>query len=69
MSDHGLYFSNEGQQRAANGQISCGVFQGYMHMALDGWVLARVAASLAQGLPRHGPRYFIFPYFVHDVWP
>ena len=31
--------------------------------ALDGWMLARAPASLAQGLHHHGPRYFIFLYF------
>ena len=30
-------------------------------MAFDGWVPARAPASPAQGLPRPGPRYFIFP--------
>ena len=34
-----------------------------MHRALDGWMLARTPASPAQGLHRHGPRYFNFPYF------
>ena len=34
-----------------------------MHRALDGWMLARAPASLAQGLHHHGRRYFIFPYF------
>ena len=31
-----------------------------MHMALDGWILARAPASR---LHHHGPRYFNFPYF------
>ena len=33
-----------------------------MHRALDAWILARAPASPAQGLHRHGPRYFNFPY-------
>ena len=33
-----------------------------MHRALDGWMLARVPASPAQGLHHHGPRYFNFPH-------
>ena len=33
-----------------------------MHRALDGWMLALVLASRAQGLLRHGPRYFIFAF-------
>ena len=34
-----------------------------MHMALDGWMLARAPASPAQGLHHHGLRYFNSPYF------
>ena len=34
-----------------------------MYRAFDGWTLARVPASPAQGLHHHGPRYFNFPYF------
>ena len=36
-----------------------------MHRTFDGWTLARVPASPAQGLHHHGPpsRYFNFPYF------
>ena len=40
ISGHGLLSSYEGQQRAANGQDSCGVFVG-MYRALDSWMLAR----------------------------
>ena len=39
-----------------------GAFSG-MHRTLDGWTLARVRTSPAQGLHHHGPRYFNFPYF------
>ena len=43
-----------------------------MHRALDGWMLARAPASLAQGLHHHGRRYFNFPYFCPweswDCW-
>ena len=38
-----------------------------MHRALDGWMLARAPASPAQGLHRHGPRYFEFLIFVRCV--
>ena len=43
-----------------------GAFLG-MHMALDGWMLARAPASPAQGLHHYGPRYFNFPYFC-TIW-
>ena len=63
MSDHGLFSSYEGQQGAANGQDYRGIFQGYMHRALNGWMLAGTPASPAQGLHHRGPRCFKFPYF------
>ena len=62
MSDHGRFSSYEGQQGAASGQDSLGVFQ-EMHRVLDGWILARTPASPAQGLHHHGPQYFNFRYF------
>ena len=39
-----------------------GSFSG-MYSALNGWMLARAPALPAQGLHRHGPRYYFFPYF------
>ena len=39
-----------------------GRFSG-MYRTFDGWVMGRARVSLAQGPPRHGPRYFNFPYF------
>ena len=35
-------------------------------MVLDGWMLARVPASPAQGRHRHRP-WYISPLFLHDV--
>ena len=62
MSDHGRHFSSyEGHKERRTGKI-CGAFS-RMHRALDGWMLARAPASPAQGLHRHGPRYFIFSDF------
>ena len=56
ISDHGLFYSYEGQHGEANGQNIRGAFSG-MDRALDGWMLARAPASPAQGLHRHGPQY------------
>ena len=62
MSDHGRHFSSyEGHKERRTGKIR-GAFS-RMHGALDGWMLACAPASPAQGLPHHGPRYFIFSYF------
>ena len=54
-SNHGLFFSYEGQQGATNGHDSLGCFS-EIHKALDGWMLARTAQSLY----RHGPQHSIF---------
>ena len=62
ISDHGMFSFYEGQQGAVSRKNSCDVFSG-MHRALDGWMLACVTASTAQGLYRHGPRYFSFSYY------
>ena len=61
MSGHGSFSSYEGHKERRTGKIR-GAFS-RMHRALDGWMLARAPASLAQGLHHHGPRYFHFPYF------
>ena len=61
MSDHGHFSSYEGRKERRTGNIR-GAFS-RMRRALDGWMLARVLASPAQGLHHHGPRYFNFPYF------
>ena len=61
MSDHGHFSSYEGHKERRTGK-NCGSFS-RIHRALDGWVLARAPASLAQGLRHYGPRYFKFPYF------
>ena len=66
MSDHGLISSYEGHKEWRTGKI-LGAFSG-MHRALDGWMLARAPASPAQGLHRHGPRYFNF-LILYNVWP
>ena len=56
-----MFFSSycKGQQGAANGQDSCGVFLG-MHGALDGCVLARyqLKASTAMDLGNSNFAYF-----------
>ena len=61
MSDHGHFSSCEGHKERRTGKIR-GAFS-RMHRALDGWMLARAQASLAQGLHHYGPRYFNFPCF------
>ena len=58
MSDHGHFSSYEGHKERRTGKIR-GTFS-RMHRALDGWMLARAPASLAQGLHHQGPRYFNF---------
>ena len=58
MSDHGPFSSYVGHKERQTGNIR-GAFS-RMHMALDGWMLARAPASPAQGLHHHGPRYLIF---------
>ena len=62
MSDHGLISSYEGHKERRTGE-NRGTFSG-MHRALNGWMLACAPASPAQGLPHHGPRYFVFHIFV-----
>ena len=62
ISDHGRFYSYDGQQRAANGEDSWGRFSG-MCRALDGWMLARAPASPVQGLYHDGLGYFDFAYF------
>ena len=61
MSDHGLFSSYDGQQRAANGQDSWGVIQGYARGF--GRLDAGSRAAFSSGLDHHGSRYFNFPYF------
>ena len=62
MSDHGRHFYfYEGHKERRTGKIRGASSR--MHRALDGWTLARAAASPAQGLHHHGPRYFNFSYF------
>ena len=57
MSDHHGHFSSyEGHKKRRTGKIR-GDFS-RMHIALDGWMLARAPASPAQGLHHLGPRYF-----------
>ena len=51
MSDHGHFSSYEGHKERRTGTIR-GAFP-RMHMALDGWMLARAPASPAQGLHHH----------------
>ena len=58
MSDHGHFSSYEDHKERRTGKIR-GAFS-RMRRALDGWMLARAPASLAQGLHHHGPRYFNF---------
>ena len=67
MSDRGHFSFYEGHKERQTGEVR-GVISG-MHRALDDWMLARARApaSPAQGLHHHGPRYFIFPYFVRCV--
>ena len=60
MSDHGHFSSYESHTERRTGKIR-GAFT-RMHRALGGWMLARAPASPPQGLHRHGPRYFNFPY-------
>ena len=61
MSDLGHFSSYEDHKERRTGK-SRGAFS-KMHRALGGWMLPRTPASPAQGLHRHGPQYFNFPYF------
>ena len=62
MSDHGHFSSYEGHKERRTGKIREALSR--MHRTLDGWMLARVPVSPAQGLHHHGPRYFFnFRYF------
>ena len=61
MSDHDNFSSYEGHKEQRTGKIRVAFSR--MHRALDDWMLARAPASPTQGLHRHGPRYFNFPYF------
>ena len=60
MSDHGHFSSYEGHKERRTGKTP-GAFS-KMHMALDGWMLARAPVSPTQGL-HHEPRYFKFSSF------
>ena len=62
MSDHGHFSSFEDHKERRTGKVR-GAFS-RMHMALDGWMLARAPASPGQGLHHHDePLYFSFPCF------
>ena len=61
MSDNGHFSSYEGHKERRTGKTR-GAFS-RMHRALDGWMLTRAPASLAQDPHHHGPRYFSFSYF------
>ena len=54
ISDHGLFPSYQGQQKAANGQDSCGVFAGMHRVLMTGYWLVRwlhqLKASTAMNL-------------------
>ena len=56
MSNHGHFSSYEGHKERRTGKIR-GAFS-RMHVALDGWMLARAPASQAQALHHHEPPYF-----------
>ena len=60
MPDHGHFSSYEGHKERRTDKIRVAFSR--MHRALNGWILARAPASLAQCL-HHGPRYFNFSYF------
>ena len=61
MSDHGHFSSYESHKERRTGKRREAFSR--MRRALDGWMLAHAPASPARRLDRHGPRYFIFPYF------
>ena len=61
MSEHGIFLPTRANKERRTGKIRWAF--SVMHRALDGWMPARAPASPAQGLHRHGPRYFNFPYF------
>ena len=60
VCDHGHFSSYEGHKERRTGKIRETFSR--MHRALDGWMLARAPASLAQGFHYHGPRYFFSSY-------
>ena len=67
ISDHGLFFSYEGQQGAANGQDSWGVFRGVQGFG-------RPDAGSRAGFTSSRPplpwtSVFQFSLFLYDVWP
>ena len=62
ISDHGLFFSYEGQTRSGERARFVGRFSG-MPRTLGGWILTRAPALSAQGLHHHGSRYFNFHFF------
>ena len=63
MSDHGLFFSYEGQQEAATGQDSWGFFR-------DAQGFGRLDAGPRAGIrPPPWTSVFQFSFFLYDVWP
>ena len=67
ISNHGLFSSYEGLQRAANGQDTWG-FSG-MHRTLDGWMLACGAGFISSRPPPPWTSVFQFSLFLYVVWP
>ena len=60
VSDDGMFLPTRANKERRTGKIRR-AFSG-MHRALDGWMLARVPGSSAQGLHHHGPRCFNSPF-------
>ena len=65
VSDYGIFSSYEGRKERRTGKIRGDLSR--MHRALNGWMLARAPASLAQGVHHHASVYQ-FPFFLYDVW-
>ena len=65
VSDYGICSSYKGHKERRTGKIRGDLSR--MHRALNGWMLARAPASLAQGVHHHASVYQ-FPSFLYDVW-
>ena len=64
-SDYRFFSSCQGRKERRTGKIRRTFSK--MPRPLDGWMLARAPALPVAGLHHHGPRYYIFSFFLYDV--